>query len=43
MKSMENEMQVTGDVDTIVYAAFATITREDCIGWIGDSDIYNPV
>ena len=41
MKAMENEMQVTDDIDTVVYSAFSTITNEDCEGWIGDCGIYN--
>ncbi len=43
MKAMETEMQLIDDIDTIVLAAFATITRQDCVGWIRDSGIYNPV
>ena len=41
MKAMENEMQALDDIDTIVYAAFSTITSDDCEGWIADSGIYN--
>lgn len=41
MKAMEMEMQVVQDMDTIVYAAFSTITPDDCQGWIADSGIYN--
>lgn len=32
MKAMELEMQVLQDIDTIVYAAFLTITPADCEG-----------
>ena len=41
MKAMEVEMQVLQDIETIVYAAFSTITPSDCRGWIADSGIYN--
>ena len=41
MKAMETELQYGDDIDTIILAAFATITQEDCIGWIRDSGIYN--
>ena len=41
MKAMEVEMAFCDDIDTIVLAAFSTITQQDCIGWIHDSGIYN--
>lgn len=41
MKAMEIEMQTMQDIDTIVYAAFSTITTQDCQSWILDSEIYN--
>ena len=34
LKAMENEMYIVDDLNTIVCAAFATITKQDCIGWI---------
>lgn len=40
MKAMETEMQLIDDIDTIVYAAFSTITKEDCEGWIRHAGIY---
>ena len=40
MRAMENEMQALQDIDTIVYAAFSSITTEDCKGWIADATIY---
>ena len=43
MKAMETEMQLLNDIDTIILAAFATITQEDCIGWIQDAGIYQLV
>lgn len=41
MKAMEVEIQLMQDMDTIIYAAFSTITPDDCQGWIADSCIYN--
>ena len=41
LKAMEAEIQFGDDIDTIVLAAFATITKQDCMGWIRDSGIYN--
>ena len=41
MKALEVEMQIMQDIDTIVYAAFSTITADDCRGWIADSGSYN--
>ena len=40
MKAMEVETQVVQDINTIVYAAFSTITPDDCQDWIADSGIY---
>ena len=40
MRAMETEMQVLGDIDTIIYSAFSCITSSDCEGWISDSGIY---
>ena len=41
LKAMEVEMEYYDDIDTIVLAAFSTISQQDCIGWINDSGIYN--
>ena len=41
MKAMEVEIQLMQDMDTIIYAAFSTITPDDCQGCIADSCIYN--
>ena len=41
MQAMDYEMQALDDIDTIVYAAFSTITQGDCEGWIADSGIYS--
>ena len=41
LKAMEAEIQFGDDIDTIVLTAFATITKQDCMGWIRDSGIYN--
>lgn len=41
MKAMEVEMQILQDIETVVYAAFSTITTDDCRGWLADSGIYN--
>ena len=40
IKSMEVEMQTINDIETIVLAAFATITVSDCQAWIGSIGIY---
>ena len=34
MKNMEVSMEDVLDIETIVFSAFATITPEDCKGWI---------
>ena len=39
LKSMEAEMQAL-DIETIVLAAFASITQADCEAWINSIDIY---
>ena len=41
VRQMEKEL-VVKDIQTIVLAAFATITREDCEGWIHRGDLYKP-
>ena len=41
MKSMEVEMQALDDIDTIIYAAFSSISPDDCKAWIKQSGIYN--
>ncbi len=41
MKAMELEMQALQDIDTIVYAAFSSVTPADCEGWIADSGLYD--
>ena len=33
-------MADVADIETIVYCAFATVTPEDCKGWIMNSIIY---
>ncbi len=38
---MKLEMQALQDIDTIVYAAFSSVTLADCEGWIADSGFYN--
>ncbi len=40
LKELEFSM-ITSDVDTIMLTAFATITQQDCQGWISESGIYN--
>ena len=40
IKSMESEMFVL-DIDTIIIAAFASITQSDCQGWIQECKLYN--
>ena len=40
IKSMEAEMQAINDLETIVLAAFATITSADCQSWINSIGIY---
>ena len=34
MKNLEASMADVADIETIVYCAFATVTPEDCKGWI---------
>lgn len=41
MKGMENEMQALEDIDMIIYAAFSSISPDDCKGWIKQTGIYN--
>lgn len=35
MTAMKRELQLVDDIDTIVLAVFATITKQYYIGWIG--------
>ena len=39
--SLEQEMEAIGDIELITRTAFATVTDEDCQGWINDCGIYN--
>ena len=39
IKAIKVEVESCDDIDTIVPAAFSTITQQDCIGWIHDSGI----
>ena len=40
VRQMEQEMSAVDDIETIVLAAFATITPEDCVSWIHRDNIY---
>lgn len=41
IKALESEMQMLAvDVDTIILAAFATITQQDCQAWITSCGLY---
>ena len=40
IKSMKAEMQAINDLETIVLAAFATITTADCQSWINSIGVY---
>ncbi len=40
MKSLEERMTQTEDIETIALSAFCTITDDDCKNWISDSRIY---
>ena len=40
LKAMEAEMQAIQDIDTILLAAFAQITPDDCSAWINSIGIY---
>ena len=41
MKALECEHQTGIDLETIILAAFSTVTDEDCQQWISDAGIYN--
>ena len=41
IKSMEAEMQAINDLETVVLAAFATITTADCQQWINSIGIFS--
>ena len=41
IRAMELELSATDDIETIVLAAFATVTAEDCENWINACCIYN--
>ena len=44
MRSLESDMEAEHmDIDTLMLAAFASVTQEECIGWIHESGIYNTV
>ena len=34
-------MQTLDDIDTIIYAAFSSISPDDCKAWIKQSGFYN--
>jgi len=40
IKKLENMMD-TWDIELIVQAAFASVTPQDCVGWISHCNIYN--
>ena len=40
LKSIEAENNIT-DIETMILASFASITREDCNAWTSDSVIYD--
>ena len=41
MKLLEDD--TTGDIELIALSAFATITQDDCRGWINNSKVYKQV
>ena len=41
MKALESEHQTGIDLETIILAAFSTVTEEDCRQWISHAGIYN--
>ena len=41
MKALESEHQTGIDLETIILAAFSTVTEEDCQQWISHAGIYN--
>ena len=41
LRAMEVELSVTGDIESMVLAAFASVTHEDCSAWINSVGIYN--
>ena len=41
IREMELELSATQDIETIVLAAFSTVTPEDCTHWIESCGIYN--
>ena len=41
MKALESEHQTGIDLETIILAAFSTVTDEDCQQWISNAGIYN--
>lgn len=34
LRAMETELSVTDDIDTLVLAAFSSVTSEDCKAWV---------
>ena len=40
MKLLEED-DITGDNELIALSAFATITQDNCRGWINNSKVYN--
>ena len=43
LRSLESDMEDITDLDTLLLAAFASVTEEDCIGYINESGIYSTV
>ena len=40
LRAMETELSVTDDIDTLVLAAFSSITSEDCNSWVDSIGLY---
>ncbi len=41
IKAMELELSATQDIESIVLAAFSTVTAMDCEAWIESCGLYN--
>ena len=41
MKHFEESMAEVSDIEAIVLSAFATVTADDCKGWILSNSVYN--
>lgn len=41
VKTLETSM-ASADLNTVMLSAFATISKEDCRGWISQTGIYSP-